>query len=315
MKNNIIALFAGVVLSVPLAATAAQYGDFPYEPDGTAVTITRYTGTDGIVVIPDAIYGLPVTGIGYYAFYACTSMMIVTIPGSVTSIGEGAFQSCLSLISATIPESVTSIGHNAFFNCPNLFCVTIPGSVLSIGDGAFQGCYILTRVYFSGNAPGLGGLNVFAGDDYAKAYYLPGTTGWGQTFGGRPTKPWNPMITANGLGGYAYLDGSDAITVAVAMNAGNNAGTPVDWWAVANAGSTWYYLNSAVQWTQFDGNLSNCHPAYQGALFDLPPTEVLNITGLSAGSYRIWFALDYPMDGILNLNGPILFDWVDLTVR
>jgi hypothetical protein len=315
MKNNLLVLFASVILSTPLAVTAAQYGDFTYETDGSAITITRYTGAGDKVVIPGAINGLPVTVIGYHAFYFCTALTGVTIPDSVTSIGEGAFRSCLSLINVTIPDGVISIGYNAFFNCPNLNCVTIPGSVTSIGDGAFQGCYILTRVYFHGNAPGLGGLNVFTGDDFVIVHYLPGTTGWDQTFGGCPTRLWNPMITANGLGGYAYLDGSDTIAITVAMNAGNYAGTPVDWWIVASAGSSWYYLNSSVQWTQFDGNLSNCHPVYQGALFNLPPTEVLNITGLAAGSYRVWFAVDYPMDGILNLNGPILFDWVDVTVQ
>ena len=87
MKNNIIALFAGVVLSVPLAATAAQYGDFTYETDGTAVTITRYTGTDGIVVIPDAIYGLPVTGIGYYLVAMLVVLgLLVAFPGLVMLI-------------------------------------------------------------------------------------------------------------------------------------------------------------------------------------------------------------------------------------
>ena len=25
----------------------------------------------------------------------------------------------------------------------------------------------------------------------ATIYYLPGTSGWGPTFGGRPTMPWN----------------------------------------------------------------------------------------------------------------------------
>ena len=31
--------------------------------------------------------------------------------------------------------------------------------------------------------------------DLATVYYLPGTTGWGTTFGGRPTAQWNPFPT------------------------------------------------------------------------------------------------------------------------
>jgi hypothetical protein len=34
---------------------------------------------------------------------------------------------------------------------------------------------------------------VFAGDINATVYYLPGTTNWGTTLGGRPTKLWNPQ--------------------------------------------------------------------------------------------------------------------------
>jgi len=37
-------------------------------------------------------------------------------------------------------------------------------------------------------------LDVFDGDDNATDYYLPRTTGWGTTFGGRPTVLWNPSI-------------------------------------------------------------------------------------------------------------------------
>jgi hypothetical protein len=73
-------------------------------------------------------------------------------------------------------------------------------------------------------------------------------------------------------------------------------------------------MNSSIQWTQFDGNLSRCHPVYQGGLFNLPATEVLNMT-LPIGSYTVWFAVDYPMDGILNLGGQILVDSVNVTVQ
>jgi hypothetical protein len=48
----------------------------------------------------------------------------------------------------------------------------------------------LISVYFKGNAPSLGGSGVFD-DCNATVYYLPGTTGWGTSFGGRPTVLWN----------------------------------------------------------------------------------------------------------------------------
>jgi hypothetical protein len=67
--------------------------------------------------------------------------------------------------------------------------ITISASVTHIGDFAFSGCTSLSKVYFQGNAPSMG-KNVFNGDTDATVYYLPGTTGWGATFGGRPTAVW-----------------------------------------------------------------------------------------------------------------------------
>jgi hypothetical protein len=37
--------------------------------------------------------------------------------------------------------------------------------------------------------------------------------------------------------------------------------------------------------------------------------------GLLHGNYRIMFAVDYPMDGILDINGAILVDSVSVTVQ
>jgi hypothetical protein len=95
--------------------------------------------------------------------------------------------------SYAVPNSVTNIGANAFVGCPSLTTVTVPASVSKIGDQAFWWCISLRGVYFEGNAPGLGGGNVFYHDS-ATIYYLPGTTGWGATLGGVPTSVWKPQI-------------------------------------------------------------------------------------------------------------------------
>lgn len=73
-----------------------------------------------------------------YAFYQCTSLTSITIPGSVTSIRGNAFFECSILTSITIPGSVTSIGGNAFSYCSALTSITIPASVTSIGGSALQ---------------------------------------------------------------------------------------------------------------------------------------------------------------------------------
>ncbi len=87
-----------------------------------------------------------VTTIGVDAFYNCTALESVTIPGSVTSIGTEAFSYCSELPWVTIPNSVTTIGVDAFYNCTALESVTIPSSVTTIGVEAFRGCTALTTI-------------------------------------------------------------------------------------------------------------------------------------------------------------------------
>ncbi len=143
----------------------------------TVAIITGYAGSNQAVVIPSIINGLPVTAVWPCVFYYNTSLTSVTIPNSVTSIGYSAFAGCSSLTSVTIPDSVTSIG-----------------------DSAFWGCLSLTSVYFGGDAP-TADSSVFAPDDHATVYYLPGTTGWSNTFAGTATALWmlpQPLILNQG---------------------------------------------------------------------------------------------------------------------
>ncbi|MDR2922784.1 MAG: leucine-rich repeat domain-containing protein [Treponema sp.] len=85
------------------------------------------------VRIPRRIKGMPVTGIGEFAFaWRAASLVSVIIPNSVTSIGDYAFWDCTSLASITIPKSVTSIGDGAFRECTRLTGITIPKNVTTI---------------------------------------------------------------------------------------------------------------------------------------------------------------------------------------
>jgi hypothetical protein len=116
------------------------------------------------------------------------------VPSTVTFIGDFAFARCPNLTSVTIPDSITAIGDGAFSICSSLTNVTIGNNVTAIGDSAFYGCTNLTGIYFHGNAPSLRG-SVFYAANKTIVYYLPGTTGWSSTFGGRPTAPWQPQAT------------------------------------------------------------------------------------------------------------------------
>jgi hypothetical protein len=141
-----------------------------------------------------AAIGNGVTTIPSSAFYYCTDLTSVTIPNSVTYIGDEAFFGCARLSDIAIPSSVSSIGAGAFELCTSLSRITIPSRVTNLANLAFAYCSRLKGVYFSGNAPSLGGSGVFSGATNATVYYLPGTTGWGSTLGGRRTARWLPQV-------------------------------------------------------------------------------------------------------------------------
>ncbi len=165
------------------------------------------------VMIPNSV-----TSIGEKAFETCLSLTNVTIPNSVTSIGDSAFYECYYLTNVTIGNRVSSIGDKAFEICHRLTSVTIPNSVISIGDYAFSYCPSLTKAYFLGNAPS-GDSTVFSGE-FGTVYYLPGTTGWGSTFGGWPTALWyqpKPLILGNG-GGLGVQSNQFGFTISWATN-------------------------------------------------------------------------------------------------
>lgn len=128
--------------------------DYDYSFEGNKITITRYKGSGGAVVIPATINGK-----------------------RVTKIGNGAFDTGINdnIKSVIIPNGVTEIGQRAFRFCHGLTSITIPKSVTVIGDLAFDETNI-SSIYFEGNAPS--GTGVLSHKSIYKVYYKSGTTGW-----------------------------------------------------------------------------------------------------------------------------------------
>ncbi len=149
---------------------AVDESGFEYKEleDGT-VEITRYSGEDTVLVIPDEIDGKRVTSIGEFAFEGCSGLTEITIPEGVTSIGVRAFygtpwlknkQSDNPMVivngilidgteckgSVVVPEGVTSIGECAFVGCSDLTEITIPKGVTKIGNDAFYTCLNLKEI-------------------------------------------------------------------------------------------------------------------------------------------------------------------------
>jgi hypothetical protein len=250
------------------SVTSIGYGAFQYCTSLTAIMVDAlnpvYSGVDGVLfnknqttlieypVGKAGTYTVPnsVTSIGDSAFYYCPSLTSITIGDSVTGIGTSAFYSCTSLTNVTMGNSVTSIGDTAFSCCSSLPRVAIPNSVTSIGDYAFVNCTSLTGVYFRGNAPSIG-LYVFDDDNNAVVYYLPGTTGWGTTFGGLPTAIVPPMLTiTTPTNGQRWSNGVFPVT-----------GTASDvvqvsnvWFQVNSNG--WHLATTANNWTNWTATAS-----------------------------------------------------------
>ncbi|MCP5525131.1 MAG: leucine-rich repeat protein [Verrucomicrobiales bacterium] len=88
-----------------LLAPVAIQAQFDYTVNEGEVTLTKYTGPGGAVVIPDTLDGLPVPSIGDRALQDCLNVTSVTMPDSVTRVEPFAFQGCTSLTSVTIPDS------------------------------------------------------------------------------------------------------------------------------------------------------------------------------------------------------------------
>lgn len=162
--------------------------------DKSQTTLLAYPGgLGGSYAVPESV-----SSIGDDAFGGCANLTSVTIPESVTNLGENAFDSCTSLTNVSLPKGLTSIGFSAFGGCSSLTSITIPGSVTNLGDYMFQNCPDLASVQFDNNAPSAVSKEFLEGTD-ATVYYLPGTSGWKSTFGGRPAVMLNPPIPYGSL--------------------------------------------------------------------------------------------------------------------
>lgn len=101
------------------------------------VMITKYTGSDKDVKIPESYENYKVTVLGRSLFNG-KDVTSVEIPDTVKEIQDYAFSSNRSLKSVKLPKNLETIGTNAFFNCSSLESIELPASLKEIGVYAFS---------------------------------------------------------------------------------------------------------------------------------------------------------------------------------
>ena len=151
--RKLAAALAAMMTATSLWAETAEVGGMTYDytvSSGKA-TITKVTGENKVVIVPDTLGGAAVTTIGAGAFKDNTIVQKIVLPESVTMINGnsnlgGAFQGCNMLSSINIPSRVTAIPSDCFYGCAKLRKIELPNGIQSIGGSAFYGCSSLTAV-------------------------------------------------------------------------------------------------------------------------------------------------------------------------
>ena len=148
---------AGVTVLPYIHPIKVTWSSLPYEyvVYGDYVEITRYTGNEEEVVIPDTLLFRPVKEIGtsYQGFYYETSpfekiecMKSVYIPDSVREVGRGCFEECISLEEVRLSPTLTELSIDMFYKCESLKEIEIPEGVVKLGVGCFGCCSELKKV-------------------------------------------------------------------------------------------------------------------------------------------------------------------------
>lgn len=125
-----LAVGLGSRVSVPEGALKlyAQWAKWSSEEDFSftrrnGIVITGYHGSEDTVVVPAAMFNLPVVAIASGAFMDCSAASVI-LPESIRIVEEGAFQNC-ALQELTLFDSIDSFGNDCFVNCQDFRTIHI----------------------------------------------------------------------------------------------------------------------------------------------------------------------------------------------
>lgn len=157
MKKRFVSLLVAACMLLtlfPMSAFAADVqeytsGDYRYTlNEGGTATITKYTGTESNITIPEQLENHKVTMIGSQSFKDNTSLEKIEISTNISTIDWMAFAGCTHLkeVDFTEPSKIEVLPYELFVNCSSLTTINIPSSVKEIKLQCFTGCTALTHV-------------------------------------------------------------------------------------------------------------------------------------------------------------------------
>ena len=235
----------GSLTNVMIGKSVTSIGDWAFEDCGSPLTIVCLGNApqadDWTAVFNDdmgTIYYLPDTT-GWSSQFADLTAVLWTAPAPpvtpvtlaytyiTNSDNTITITGCTGSGDVTIPDTfngltVSSIANGAFQHNGSLTSITIPAGIINLGSSAFADCTNLTGIYFLGDAPGTD-LTVFADDNHATIYYLPGMTGWSSPFDGLLAEVQNPVAPA---GDFTYTTNNNLITITGYTGVGGDIGIP-----------------------------------------------------------------------------------------
>ena len=193
------------------------------------------------IFIPDSVSSTNTSVLGM-----CENLRSARLSNSLTTLQGGFFADCQKLTDVIIPSSVTAVGDGAFKDCRSLVSIAIPSGVTDIYWEALRGCSSLTTVQMHGSPPTLGEV-VFDGVDPTQAtvYYPAGVSGWTNTYGGLPTKPYGVPEVPTAVTG---VRGNGQVQLSWSAPA-SNVGVPVTDYSIqysGDGGSSWQTFSHAA---------------------------------------------------------------------
>lgn len=166
-KLKIFLTMTAVVFSAMLCCSvnvfALTEGDWEFQLLDNEVNITGYNGSDKDVVVPETIYGRPVTkaNFNHYRYgeniYEAVS---IKFPGSIKVIEDISY--CYDLKTVILSEGTEKIASGVFGYCKLLESINLPSTLKVIGEGAFEDCVKLKNINFP---EGLAEINYNAFND------------------------------------------------------------------------------------------------------------------------------------------------------